>query len=1730
MQKALRACTNLFLKTVFSRSAAVAGFFVLGFLVGPGASAATNVSGTLTSDAHWSRAGSPYIVSGLTVMQNATLTIDPGVVVKMSASNVSITILGSLLVNGTFASPVSFTSATDAATGSWNNIYFGAGATGNFSNAMFRYGGYFGNGTMQNAGGIVACSGCVFTNNVNYGIVQSLGILTVTNSSFHDEASGLSLSGGTLAVDMTDFHALTSVGVNASAGSLTITNSTFSAVTLAGDIKGAVTFTHSLNAASSGTRNGFHISQSLSTDQTWTADIPYLIDSANFSVPVGKTLSVDPGVVVKFESNNAFFYVLGTLNVNGTAGAPVYFTSMADDDAATGGDTNGNGSSSGPAAANWNVMQFLSGSVGSISHAIFRYGGYFGNGMLQLSGGTVNVSDSAFSSSARGVSVDIGTVAITGTDFSNLGVGLYVNPSGTASAHQSSFHGNQSYAIQNIGTVAVSADGNWWGAVTGPSHLANPTGTGDRVSNLVTFLPFLGYDPLTFVPTPSVSNLTQAKIAADATVTPVTNKELTSENTMRFGATVTSSGRQLKLEVELKKLFQPFDGTGTVISAAVASGQAASADFDITLDKPSTKHGPYHWRARAIDVMRPDVVSPWVEYGTTGQAAFTRAFKVAVVPADMIGDPSTNSDDIIHKTSWADARPPCVLPDISNHTYTTYATYLTDVEYCLNSYYAENTFGTVQFDIELKTDIGDWFRVGGLDGSVPKTLQYYALKTYPVTRVLLAGRNQFELAADVVAAANQAQAGISATSDDAVVVVNAGTGQTPMVLDGQVVKDAQGNAVTVGWRPALDPTSRLTVPTIVIPEAEPFETWAHEFGHLTGVLTTPEQTALPDMYLMGNTERLDVMSSGVTGVIDRRPPNMSAFSRVFLGLLREDVHRLGDYGMFPIASLYSQKFGDAVFRYQLSPTGSTANEYWTAEVRDSTSSIWDHNGIVTVPSLVLYYVNTFGDTDAQKFGWRNPERMNVNYWGYLIPSTTEELNGKQISFQSGIMDIGQTYDDFDHMVRVRAVAHAGVDGLPGIAADVEPISVINPVALFKGVIVKPDIFKESQIARHFPSPLQEICNRHSTDGLVCDTFPSLLKMQTLDSIDSDISFASRQFWILLGASVGLLLLLIFVVVRRGPRWLLAMVFLTLAVFAVFTVRQNIHIDGLIRAYNAEFMKNLHYERIHGGPLEDAEAAPLPTLDLHVFCADGRHVGMNYATGQYENQIVGAITNGKNPGAPAWIFYPGTAANDSCKYSVSAHDLQAFLAENPEIAAQVSDTTDAYSIYARVSDPVTGLQTSAVLENQPIQPGETIVHEVTGTSGVTLAVGVPDITAPVTTLSASGVAGTNSWYTGPVTITLSATDGQDGTGVQSTTYSLDGGLTWTTYAAPFVIADDGEHAVLFGSTDNAGNVEVTKNQVFHIDTTVPAATIVSPSTSAILASHSAVVSGTLVESGSGVGVVTANGAPCSLAEPTHLAFICPSVPVEEGSAVITVTATDLAGNTADASVTILVDATAPDTAIDSAPSGTVASADASIVFHSTEAGSSFVCSLDGAAPTACASPASYSVIAEGVHSFSVTATDPAGNVDPSSATATWSVDTTAPDTIIDSAQSGTVATSSASLTFHSTEAGSTLSCVLDGGAAAPCTSPASYTGLADGAHTFSVTATDAVGNTDATPATASWSVDATAPDTIIDSAPTGTVNATSASITFHSTEAGSTFVCSLDSAAPVSCTSPATYTG
>src|SRR5207248_2261809 len=202
---------------------------------------------------------------------------------------------------------------------------------------------------------------------------------------------------------------------------------------------------------------------------------------------------------------------------------------------------------------------------------------------------------------------------------------------------------------------------------------------------------------------------------------------------------------------------------------------------------------------------------------------------------------------------------------------------------------------------------------------------------------------------------------------------------------------------------------------------------------------------------------------------------------------------------------------------------------------------------------------------------------------------------------------------------------------------------------------------------------------------------------------------------------------------------------------------------------------------------------------------------------------------------------------------------------------------------------------------------------------------------------------------------------------------------------------------------------------------------------------------------------------------------------------------------------------PTVTIAAQPANPTNQTSASFSFTSSKTGSTFQCQLDGGTNTTCTSPASYTGLAAGAHTLKVTATDTAGNT--GNATGNWTIDTTAPTVTITTQPPNPTNLTSASFSFTSSKTGSTFQCKLDGGTSTTCTSPASYTGLAAGSHTFTVTAIDPAGNTGS--ASSTWTIDTTPPTVTITAQPANPTNLTSASFSFTSSKTGSTFQCKLD---------------
>ena len=107
------------------------------------------------------------------------------------------------------------------------------------------------------------------------------------------------------------------------------------------------------------------------------------------------------------------------------------------------------------------------------------------------------------------------------------------------------------------------------------------------------------------------------------------------------------------------------------------------------------------------------------------------------------------------------------------------------------------------------------------------------------------------------------------------------------------------------------------------------------------------------------------------------------------------------------------------------------------------------------------------------------------------------------------------------------------------------------------------------------------------------------------------------------------------------------------------------------------------------------------------------------------------------------------------------------------------------------------------------------------------------------------------------------------------------------------------------------------------------------------------------------------------------------------------------------------------------------------------------------------------------------------------------DNTPPDTTLTATPPNPDSDATPTFSFTGSDPGGSgvagFQCQLDGGAWFACTSPYTASTLSDGSHTFKVRAVDGASNVDATPASHTWTVDATPPNAANDSGAAFTTN-------------------------------------
>ena len=491
-----------------------------------------NQSGTISVDTVWTPAGpggsnDPYLISGnLTVSAGASLILPTGTVLKF-ASGVQLQVDGTLLVQGTAANPVVFTSdkATPAA-GNWSGIKVNSGAVGVvIDHAQIAYanqgvtftgaGGTLSNSVIENnitgiyiSDASPAVQGNIVRNNSSFGIFITRLSNPVIDGGNEVTANGYGVfvQGGGAATDLNPHPVVTGNSLYANPQSNYYAQSFYDNANVQLDATGnwwgsvdagvigqtiydytdqpnnapVVDYSGYLDGPGGVPVAGVYLNGVFNTNTTLPGGTVYTV-LGDLNVAAGVTLTISAGAELRFPGNWDVT-VDGTLLVQGTAANPVVFTS----DKAT------------PAAGNWSGIKVNSGAVGVvIDYAQIAYA----NQGVTFTGAGGTLSNSVIENNITGIYISDASPAVQGnivrnnssfgifiTRLSNPvidggnevtanGYGVFVQGGGAATdlnphpvVTGNSLYANpqSNYYAQSFydnANVQLDATGNWWGSV-----------------------------------------------------------------------------------------------------------------------------------------------------------------------------------------------------------------------------------------------------------------------------------------------------------------------------------------------------------------------------------------------------------------------------------------------------------------------------------------------------------------------------------------------------------------------------------------------------------------------------------------------------------------------------------------------------------------------------------------------------------------------------------------------------------------------------------------------------------------------------------------------------------------------------------------------------------------------------------------------------------------------------------------------------------------------------------------------------------------------------------------------------------------------------------------------------------------------------------------------------------------------------------------------------------------
>ncbi|HEX4922906.1 MAG TPA: Ig-like domain-containing protein, partial [Bdellovibrionales bacterium] len=389
-----------------------------------------------------------------------------------------------------------------------------------------------------------------------------------------------------------------------------------------------------------------------------------------------------------------------------------------------------------------------------------------------------------------------------------------------------------------------------------------------------------------------------------------------------------------------------------------------------------------------------------------------------------------------------------------------------------------------------------------------------------------------------------------------------------------------------------------------------------------------------------------------------------------------------------------------------------------------------------------------------------------------------------------------------------------------------------------------------------------------------------------------------------------------------------------------------------------------------------------------------------------------------------------------------------------------------------------------------------------------------------------------------TFVFSGNDGS-GTGVTGFQCRVDAGV-FGACASPLTlpVMADGSHTFYVKAVDAVANESTTLSYSWTIDTSLPVVNILTGPAATV---NTSTASFTFSATDTGTGVAQIE---CSLDGGAYAACSSPKTynGLADGSHTFDLRAVDGAGNvslvasrgwsidTSVPSVTVVIAPASPTNQVSQTVSGTCSDTGTGI-----QAGGVLICTKT----SACSYPGDYLAnvncaagsythniaLAQGTYDIKVVALDGAGNASAPAGTTgvSYVVDTTDPTVNLSGTPTNPSNDVNPSFTFSGTDVGGAglagFECELDGGGFTACSSPKAYTGLAAGAHSFSIRAVDGAGNVSGV-TTYAWSIDTTAP-TLVFSTPAANTPAQTGLAVTGTCETGLSVAFSGDVTAPAS---------